>query len=166
MGMQVAKQVPFIHVRSALVAYHLQFPIYHLPSSSGARRRRSFLVLLRFVRARKRRESERERREGPARTRDLDLLHSGTTFDSLVTPDADGRWSRAARIASVSWKRGARVGGGSFHGKCFLKRVQFLWRLEVGGSQTADFGGASGSGAALCLGCLDGGGRKGEKLGD
>lgn len=34
MDMQAAKQVPFIHVRSALVAYHLQFPIYHLPSSS------------------------------------------------------------------------------------------------------------------------------------
>ena len=37
MGMQVAKQVPFIHVRRALVAYHLQFPIYHLPSSSAGR---------------------------------------------------------------------------------------------------------------------------------
>lgn len=37
MGMQVAKQVPFIHVRRALVVYHLQFPIYHLPSSSSER---------------------------------------------------------------------------------------------------------------------------------
>lgn len=36
MDMQAAKQVPFIHVQSTLVAYHLQFSIYH-PFSLGAR---------------------------------------------------------------------------------------------------------------------------------
>lgn len=55
MDMQAAKQVPFIHVRSALVAYHLQFPIYHLPSFSldaRAARRRCFSFAFASERAR------------------------------------------------------------------------------------------------------------------
>ena len=66
MGMQVAKQVPFIHVRRALVAYHLQFPIYHLPSSSAGRVSTSASLSLSpsfslFLRGLEEKKRERER---------------------------------------------------------------------------------------------------------
>lgn len=59
-GMQVAKQVPFIHVRRALVVYHLQFPIYHLPSSSSERVRAS--LSFSFLQAGYRGETESKRK--------------------------------------------------------------------------------------------------------
>lgn len=71
MGMQVAKQVPFIHVRRALVAYHLQFPIYHLPSSSAGRvstslSRSSSLFLSFLYELEREREKEKARNEHAA----------------------------------------------------------------------------------------------------
>lgn len=100
MGMQVAKQVPFIHVRRALVAYHLQFPIYHLPSSTGRER----LVLApslslslsrpRRVRGEARRDRDGERRKKlvtSGYTREIGLLHFRTMFHSLCYTGC--RWS-------------------------------------------------------------------------
>ena len=122
MGMQVAKQVPFIHVRRALVVYHLQFPIYHLPSSSSERVSTTairslslslsfaFSLSLRGFAEVRRKERERERKD------ERELVTNGYTRERsacwasrqcstrCVTPDADGPEFRVARIASASCK--------------------------------------------------------------